>query len=405
MGEAEIDFKQRVNLVCWHAMSCPDGTRKLGKPWKKEMANRAGISQSLVTKMSQVAARKGAIGFKKETMRQLCALKDEAFLGILGFKDKAKSTPAASSAPNQRWVIKFIHAASPDDYVDLCIEYGVAVVSELMALARSRAEVRERQHIEATARWRADEAAYWFVPCSEKRQPEVNQVPMHRCEVEEIHRLFRALTSSATTSKTTIVHALPYCGIAHALQQVLPTCEGFNRYYRGGVHHLHIGALEYTSDARSKLSKHLLVRSGDDDDDYRQWSVEKKIARQLHNLNQMLIIHGASAIPEDALRFLRKLSDELEVASDKQIPKGVSRFILTAWKPGAFGYFNNRRPVLFDYRVSVSSEDALKYFNEALEHYRVIRGRASHKIAGPRAENSNSEARRASLPGQRFGLH
>lgn len=371
-------------------MSCPDGTSKLGRPWKKELANRAGLSQALMTKMSQAAAYSGTTGFKRETMQRLCALEDEAFLGILGFKYEATPTSAASSPPNQRWVMRFVHAGSQDDYVDLCIEYDVVVLNEQRELARKRAEAKEQRHLEATARWRADEAAYWFQPHKARNLPKVDQVPMHHSEVDAIHSLFQSLTSSAKTSKTTIVHAFPHSGIAHALQRILPTCEGFQNYYQGGVHHLHIGALEYPHDARARLSKQLLNRSNEEEERYRHMPVEKKIAIQMHRLNQLLIIHGSSAIPDQAMGFIRRLSDELEETSGLQIRKGVSRLILTSWEPGAFSYLNKRSPISFAYRASVSPEEAFEYFNVALEHYRGIRGTGTQRIgrAGPRAENS-----------------
>lgn len=390
MGDPEIIGKQRINLISWHAMSCPDGNSRHGRPWKKEIADHTGLSQALVTKMTKAAAHDGAAGFKRETLDRLCVLADEAFLGILGFKDKATSTATASSAPNQRWVMGFVHAASQDDYVDLCIEYDVTVTPEQRELARKRAEAKERQHIEANARWRTDEAAYWFQPYNTRSQPKSARVPMHDSEIEAINTLFQLLASSAKTSKTTIVDAFPHSGIAHALQVILPTCEGFQKHYHGGVHHLHIGALEYPDDARVRLGKQLLSRSEQEDDPYRQMPVEKKIAIQLHQLNQILIIHGASAIPERALGFIRKLSDELEDESGRQLRKGVSRLILTTWNPGSFNYLNNRSPISFTYRASVSPDEALKYFNVALEHYRVVRGIGNHKMgkAGPRAENS-----------------
>lgn len=387
MGAPKIDGNQRVNLISWHAISCPDGSSKVGKPWKKELAERAGISQALVTKLTKSAYPDDKPRFKLKSIEKLCALEDEAFLGILGFHDKATSASGVSSAPNQKWVMRFARVAGQNDYVDLCVEHNVAVLAHLRDLARKRAEAREQQRLEAIGRWRADEAAYWFEPYSAKPRPEAGQVPMHRSEIKAIQSLHSALTS-ASTSKTTVVHALPFSGIAYTLRRILPSCENFNRYYQGGVHHLHIGALEYPDDARNKLSKHLLIRSENEDDLYRQLTVEKKIARQLHSMNQLLIIHGASAIPEQALTFIRRLSDELEDASEKQIRKGISRLILTVWEQGAFSYLNNRSPILFDYRVNVSSEDALKYFDDALEHYRFIRGRAARKDAGPRAENS-----------------
>lgn len=382
MGEPEINGKQRVDLVFWHAECCPDGTRTRGKAWKKELAERVGVSQSLVTKLTKPI---GKTTVSRETLRRLISISDEAFLGILGFVDKATATQSVTSRPIQPLAQKFGRVASRDDYVDLCIELGVVVDEVHLEDARERAKLREQKLLESTARWRSDSAAYWYQPFRERGYPEPQSVPMHSAEIDAIEELFQRLTSGKT-SKTTIVTARPHSGIAYALQRLLPSCKGFRRYYRGGVHHIHIGALEHQDNARNRLINEMLTRAGDQDDEYRQMPNEKKIAWHLHKLDQLLIIHGASAIPDEAMGFIRKLSDELEESSGLQLTKGVSRLILTSWDPGRFRYLRN--PISFEYGASISSDDAIRYFNEVLEHYRSIRGKAVQKAVGPRAENT-----------------
>lgn len=388
MNERDLNGKQRVNLICWHAMSCPDGTSKSGRPWKRDLAELVGVSPAMVTKLSQISILDAKPGVSHETIRKLSHADDEAFLSVLGLQNVAVPTRANSPLPNQTWVKLFAQVSDQDAYVDLCIEYGVKVHSEHEDAAKNRAEAREQQQRDATARWRADDDAYWFQPCRPVSKQETIEVPMHRSEVGAVQDLFRALTLSTTVSKTAVINALPFCGLAHALQRILPTCEGFESRYRGGIHHLHIGALEYPHDARTRLSKKLVMRLDDEDDTFRHQTVERKIAKQLNDQDQLLVIHGASAIPEQALTFIRRLSDEFEALSESAIRKGTCRLILTSWEPGAFSYLNNRKSISFEYRPEISSDEALAYFKDTLDHYRIIRGRAAQVAIGPRAENA-----------------
>lgn len=388
MGDRYLTGKQRVSLIFWHAQSCPDGTTRSGKPWKKELAELVGISPSLVTKLTKVGPQSGELGIKRETLNKLGHASDEAFLAVLGFQSKSKTTDVNASQPNHAWVKSFSQASDMDEYVDLCIENGVKVHVPLEEAAKGRVELRKQSQREATARWRADDEAYWFQPYHQSASQETVGVPMHHSEIEAIQNVHRKLTSPNDTAKTTVVYALPFSGLAYALQRLLPSCNGFGSHYRGGIHHLHIGALEYPNQARTKLAKNLIVKLEHEDESFRQWSIEKKIAKQLNTQDQLLIIHGASAIPEEALPFIRKLSDELADAPQIAVRQRVCRLVLTSWEPGAFNYINNKRFIKVDYLPEISADEALAYFRESLDHYRIIRGKAAHSTIGPRAENA-----------------
>lgn len=371
MNKLILEDYHRFNLIRWHAKSCPDGNSQMGKPWKTELAVTASVSAALITKISKTIENSGVKGFRRETVESICLIKDEEFLGIFGFEREAKHSIDGSSESNQIQAKKFANAQSLEDYVELCIFYGVPVTEKQKSLALERREKSELRQRKIKARWRTNEDAYWKV--SQKLDDsEIEKVPMHISETEGINSLFSAMTTHSDKSRTSVVHAQPHSGVAYALCRLLPECKGFRRYYSGGILNLHIGALEHPDDARNRLKEELFDGEDTQDDKFRQLSVERKIASLLFTRSQLLVIHGASAIPERAVGFIQNLSNKIESLSENQLLRGISRLVLTIWQPGDFHYLNDRNPIKFDFRPKIHPQGAIDYFNGALAHYRTV---------------------------------
>lgn len=323
----------------------------------------------------------------RKSIERLEKPKDEAFLSVFGFHRKES---LGADSPNHAFIRQFVAASRQEDYVDLCIQYGVALLAEHHELGRKRADERRVRERETAARWRSDEDAYWHQSNKTTGAPKFPPVPMHESEVSAISEIFGALTKKTQLSETTVVSAFPHSGIAYALQRLLPECVGFEKYFPGGIYHLHIGALDYPDTSKNKLSKKFLLKDGNSDQHYVNLEIEVKIASQLHACGALLIIHGASSIPDRASEFIQNLSRALEETSVNQITKGVSRLLLTSWELGAFSFLNNHNSRHLIYRPSIRPDDATIYFREALAHYRKARGFSlgERTQIGPRAENS-----------------
>ncbi|AML51571.1 hypothetical protein [Falsihalocynthiibacter arcticus] len=399
MGDKKIDALQRINLIHWHNLSCPDGSSKSVRPWKKMMANETGVSQPTIANLVKAPLFNHGKGFSPKTLEQLFEPSDEAFLAILGFNSEADPELTSPSKTNQAILTKGGRVGSQDDYVDLCIEYGVAINGNLKEAAQERAQQRLEGDRNKAGRWRSDDDAYWFELNSAKHRGTDPPVPMHHSEIQAVSELFEEMTKNARTSRTTLILSPPYTGVTHALRRLLPTTPSFESFYGGGVHHLHIGALEYHYTARDRLRKHILneteeqgegQNSGKLDDRYINLPVETKIARHLHSTNQLLIIHGASAIPNQAKQFIRKLSEEIGKISESGPYKRVSRLVLTTWESMYMDLVGYQQCINFFYRPSIEKDDAVAYFNKSLAHYRIVRGTVSNtkSRAGPRAENA-----------------
>lgn len=388
MGQSVLSGKQRVNLIAFHAMSCPDGTRQGGVPWKTELASTAGFSRGVVTKLKNGWFTDGGPGVSDETIKRLCQIGDEDYLAILGHRHKATNHEPRSGGANQSWLRRFAAVSTQDEYVALCIGSGIRVHPALEEAVSLREEERKQNLRQTEASWRTDENAYWHQRPYLSGWQNENLVPMHESEVVAISKLSERLSSKTKTSKTAVVYALPYSGIAHAIQRLIPETDIFRTRYRGGIHHIHIGALEQPDGLKAKLTEKILKNYVEETEIYRNKPVENKISHILSATDSLLVIHGASAIPEGHRPFVKRLSEALNSENSITIGSNVSRLILTVWERGAFGHLQNMSALFFDYEVNVPREDALEYFNTSLEHYRRIRGIASNRPTGPRAESA-----------------
>ena len=200
------------------------------------------------------------------------------------------------------------------------------------------------------------------------------KVPMHQSEEDEIGKLFQSLIHSGRSSLATLVYTLPYSGISYAIERLLPRQAQFEAQYAGGIHHLHMDALAYTSDARRTLRgtlAHKVLLQPEPDvagttaaSRPTDATLATRIALHLHQQGQLLVIHGATAIPDNS-QLYEDLSNELQRLSEEKGFSRVSRLILTCWDDGAYSYLNNRRARQFRYDPKVGGEDAVAYFQHA----------------------------------------
>ena len=256
MSSSIIGTEQRLELIRWHAAACPDGNRKSGIPWKTRLAEELGVSEASVSNMVNSGRPVNPTSVGEKVKRKLAQAADEAFLAILGFRREMQSRSKGGGATNREFAARIARVRTLDEYVDLCAGLRIELNPEHRAAAADREAVRRTQTPRDRALWRSSASAYWYVPCRpEPDSATAGGVPLHDVEIEAVQKLFSSLTGGRGTSKTAIVDALPYSGIAYALQAALHKCPTFGTYYRGGVHHIHVGALEYPYHAKKVLKK------------------------------------------------------------------------------------------------------------------------------------------------------
>lgn len=388
LGDNQLIDTQRLNLLRWHASVCADGTYDRSKAWKKTLSEKTGLSPATVTNMCDVSEERS---FRDKTMSALARPSDEAFIDTLGFEVEAEARKARGYKTNQQLLSQLAQVSRRDEYADICLKEDVSLLAEERERALSRlaaSKVREREH---SARWRTDDQAVWWQGGKRSdRLADEHVLPMHDSERRAVRKLFKKLVKGSS-SETTIVEAFPHSGIAFALQALLPDQEYFQRNYPGGIVHVHIGAIQHRDRLRDRLKKELLKEDSDGNDRrYQSFPVEKRLANHLHANSQLLVIHGASAIPEHSKAFVENLSNALQETSKNQANRGISRLLLTSWDVGEFYYLNDRKPRRVTYDAEVDAESATAYFREALQYYRRLRGRQLQegRAVGPRAENT-----------------
>ena len=381
----KIKGYQRVNIVRWHNEACQDG-------WKGSLAAELGMTPSWMTKWCKFVDQGHLAVPSRETTEAFERLTDSRFLELLGFDHGLLAATLHGGWSNQ--LNRFAKIARLDDYVDLCHALGGKTKTKYREQAEARITERRKRDVQDERAWRTDENAYWLQPAeSLHNQERALRPPMHDRELEEIEILFNILIAGETDGGTTVVSALPYNGLSYALQRILPDQRLFKSYYRGGIHHLHVGALRNPRSIRRRVAEAILGANSVSDKDLNRGESERSIANHLKAFGQLLIIHGASAIPSSGRSFIEKLSESLAASSGangKDTNPSVSRLLLTVWEDGDFKHLNHRSARRIHFEPNVERSKAEDFFQVALEHYRVVRGSelVDGSKLGPRAENS-----------------
>ena len=388
----KIKGYQRVNIVRWHSEACPDGSGKTRKGWKGSLAAELGRKPSWMTKWCKVPEQGNPTIPPRETTEAFEQLPDSRFLELLGFNPALIAASFHGDSSNH--LNRFAKIARLDDYVDLCQALGAETKPRYRAQAEARSSERRKRDAHDERAWRTDENAYWMQSAeSSKNQDRAPMAPMHVREIEEIETVFNRMILGDLDGATTVVSALPYNGLSYALQRILPDQQLFKNYYRGGIHHLHVGALRHPRSIRRRVAEAILGANSVSEKDLISGESERNIANHLKAFHQLLIIHGASAIPTASRSFIEKLSDNLAAKSgenSKDTNPSVSRLLLTVWEDGDFKHLNHRTVRRAHFEPNIERSKAEEFFTLALEHYRAIRGseQVDGSKLGPRAENS-----------------
>lgn len=363
---------QRLRIIRWHASVCPDGGEKRSAAWKSRLAELVKVSPSTITNLCDPARAARVQRRQSATLSKLAKPSDEEFAGALGFKNAMQ--PVSEASGREQWTPDQLQKVeTQEQYADVCLSSGIALQEEAEAGARARqADKKSSHHKRSRAIWRTTDRACWRQPAVAQQNSPFQVVPMHESEERAVAELFSVLSSGREDAATTVLHARPYSGIAHALQRYLPQQQAFASYFSGGIYHLHLDAVGSTQNFRKALIDVVFAGSEGDQLLTSESLLPKNLAEHLYAQNRLLIIHGATTVRDRNL--INQLSEELGRVNRKQPNRRVSRLLLTCWDRDSFSHLDNGRPRTFEYEPEIGG-DTMGYFEKALVYYLALRNR------------------------------